>query len=871
MLRHMKWAELGDQELVVLVPNKDFNKSAVEQNYIEPLEQAGIPKEKILVLNLQHNQQGKYPVKAVVEPCLANLEKAMPRFNVKYLMVCEPTYFKKLCKVGKVEPHYGYVLPTIWEGISAAICPNYQSLFYNPGNSKKIDLAIQALSNDYAGRKGLFEDDLLEKCVYPESRASIKAWLDAFVTEKKLSCDIETYSLKVDEAGLGTIAFAKDTEVGVAFHIGNNQWIRQHLKNFFLNYRGKLKFHNAPFDTKVLIWELFMESPNDYVGMLEGLDILHRGAVDTKLLAYLSQNSTADISYTLKSQSFEFTGNYAIEEINDITKIPPKKLLEYNVTDALGTNWLYDRDYPIVMQEQRQPYEEVFQPAIKVITQMELCGMPINFGRVLAVETELDDIARTHRKAIMADPIVEEVQNILRDRMAEKANAKLKKLRKTREDFLNEDFNPGSPHQLQALLYDYLGLPVLDQTKTGQASTGAKTLKALVKRVKRDPELSDGCVPLIEHILEWAEVTKILNTFIPALKNNTVEKDGWHYLHGGFNLGGTKSGRLSSSKPNLQNLPSTGTKYAKMIKSCFQAPPYGPVEEHQGWLMVGADFHSLEDRISALQTKDPNKLKVYTDGYDGHCLRAYTYFHDLMPDINPDSVTSINSIEVKYPDLRQDSKGPTFLLTYGGTNKGLQKTFGFPPDEAMKIEAKYHELYEVSDQWVKEQIDKAHDTGYVELAFGLKLRTPILPQIIAGSDSVPFQAHKETKTAGNALGQSYGLLNTRAANEFMQRVWDSPYRYDVLPICQIHDSLYFMIRNSLGCVEWVNRNLIECMEWTGLPEIQHDEVKLGAELEIYYPDWSNPIKVPNGASKRTIKGIISKALTPTPSGEAAAT
>ena len=76
---------------------------------------------------------------------------------------------------------------------------------------------------------------------------------------------------------------------------------------------------------------------------------------------------------------------------------------------------------------------------------------------------------------------------------------------------------------------------------------------------------------------------------------------------------------------NLQQLPATGSKYAKLIKSCFQAP--------EGWLLCGLDFNALEDHISALLTKDKNKLKVYTDHYDGHCLRAYSYFPEQMPDI----------------------------------------------------------------------------------------------------------------------------------------------------------------------------------------------------------------------------------------------
>ena len=103
----------------------------------------------------------------------------------------------------------------------------------------------------------------------------------------------------------------------------------------------------------------------------------------------------------------------------------------------------------------------------------------------------------------------------------------------------------------------------------------------------------------------------------------------------------------------MQNIPA-GSAYAKMIKEMFQAP--------KNWLFCGADFNALEDRISALTTKDPNKLKVYIDGYDSHSIRAFSYFGDQMPDIE-NTVESINTIPDKYNKLRSESKGPTFLLT----------------------------------------------------------------------------------------------------------------------------------------------------------------------------------------------------------------
>lgn len=117
---------------------------------------------------------------------------------------------------------------------------------------------------------------------------------------------------------------------------------------------------------------------------------------------------------------------------------------------------------------------------------------------------------------------------------------------------------------------------------------------------------------------------------------------------------------------------------------------------------------------------------------------------------------------------------------------------------------------------------------------------------------MPYEAAAEGRTAGNALGQSYGLLNNRAAVEFMQKVWASPYRYDIKPVALIHDAIYLLIRDRLDVVEWANRELINSMRWQELPEIQHDTVKLGAALDIFWPSWANPITLPNDADQQTI-------------------
>jgi DNA polymerase-1 len=283
----------------------------------------------------------------------------------------------------------------------------------------------------------------------------------------------------------------------------------------------------------------------------------------------------------------------------------------------------------------------------------------------------------------------------------------------------------------------------------------------------------------------------------------------------------------------MQNLPASG-EIGKLVKSCFSAP--------EGWLFGGADFASLEDYVSALTTQDPNKLKVYLDGYDGHCLRAFSYFKEHMPDI-VDTVESINSIAELYPQWRKLSKTPTFLLTYDGTYHGLMGSLGLEESVAKAIDNNYHTLYAHSDKWKRKKIEQASIDGYVTVAFGLRVRTPILARTILNTSSTPYEAKAEVRKAGNALGQSYGLLNCRAANEFFRRVRNSPFVNDIKIACQIHDAIYLMWRDVMEITEWVNRNLTECMAWQDLPELEHDKVKLHAELDVFAPHWANGIKL----------------------------
>lgn len=580
-------------------------------------------------------------------------------------------------------------------------------------------------------------------------------------------------------------------------------------------------------------------------GLLEGLEVFTRNMDDTRIIAYLATNSTAGNVLGLKPLAHEFAGNWAVEEIKDIRKVPLDKLLQYNLVDALSTWYVHKKHYPIMVKDNQEAlYKGLMLDSLKLIIQMELSGMPMSPKAIVETKAKLEAKQADHLATIRGSNLIKTMNLLVQTKAMEQANAKLKTKQHPLEKFSNETFNPNSGPQLQVLLYELMGLPVLDYTDTKQPATGADTIEKLINHAQQ-PAYKE----LLAALIAYGKVTKILSTFIPAFEEGIDKADGMKYLHGSFNLGGTVSGRLSSSKPNMQNLPA-GSAYGKLIKKCFKAP--------KGWLFCGADFSSLEDYISALTTKDPNKLNVYIRGFDGHCLRAAYYFRNELQHIDLEDPNSVNSIKKTHPELRQESKAPTFALTYQGTAHTLMTNLGWSEEKAKSVESNYHELYKVSDQYVQDRLAQASKDGYVEVAFGLRVRTPLLAQVMWGTGRVPYEAQAEGRTAGNALGQSYGLLNNRAAVAFMKKVWESPYRYDIKPVALIHDAIYIVIRDDLHVVDWANRHLIQEMRWQELPEIQHDTVKLGAALDIFWPDWSNATTLPNDSPKEVIKELCTK-------------
>jgi DNA polymerase-1 len=856
-MRHIVWEDQPGYSTAVLVKASSFNKQEIENNYITPLAQSGVPAKDVIAFTLDYNEVGKAPA-AHMKQYLSKLLPALKTLGTSKLFVTDVGYFKTLTGQAKAEPHLGYVLPCKikgYEHMDVILSLNYHALIYNPKHQAKLDLSIKTLADSVNGGYIPPGQGIIHSAQYPQGLQEVAAALESLHQYPRLTADIEAFSLDFDKAGIGTIAFAWDKHNGVAFECDYmrecsedgfygyqsvNPHIRKLLRTFLETYQGELTWHKADYDVMVIIYTLWMKDALDTEGLLKGLEIMTRSIQDTKIIAYLATNTTAGNVLGLKALAHEFAGNWAVE-VKDIRKVPLDKLLEYNVVDALSTWYVRDKYYPIMVADQQEElYKELMLPSLKLIIQIQLTGMPLNPAKVKEVKAKLEAIRDGHLDVITNSPVIHMLNLVFRQTEMEKANAKLKVKQHPLSHFDGVVFNPNSGPQLQRLLYDQMGLPVIDLTDTKQPATGADTLEKLINHTNEPTYKA-----ILEALIGYGKATKILSAFIPAFEAAIDKGDFVVWLHGCFTLGGTVSGRLSSSDPNLQNIPAKSI-YAKLIKECFVGPP--------GWLFCGADFNSLEDMISALTTKDPNKLKVYTDGFDGHALRAVSYFPEELAHIDGNDPKSVNTLKTTDHPLRQYSKAPTFALTYQGTYHTLMTNLGWSLEKAKAVEANYHELYKVSDDYVQTRLEQATKDGYVTVAFGLRVRTPLLSQVVWDS-RIPNEASAEGRTAGNAMGQSYGLLNNRAAVDFMRKVWASPYRLLIKPVALIHDAIYILVLDRSDVMEFANRELIKSMQWQELPEIQHPTVKLGAALDIFWPSWANATTLPNDADRETIYNI----------------
>ncbi len=311
-------------------------------------------------------------------------------------------------------------------------------------------------------------------------------------------------------------------------------------------------------------------------------------------------------------------------------------------------------------------------------------------------------------------------------------------------------FNLGSPKQIQEILFDQQKLPVLKKTPTGQPSTDESVLQDLAV----DYEL-----PRL--ILEYRGLSKLKSTYTDKLPQQTNDKTG--RVHTSYHQAVAATGRLSSTDPNLQNIP-IKSEEGRKIRQAFIAPT--------GYKILAADYSQIELRIMAHLSADTGLLAAFNEGLDVHRATAAEVFG-----VTPEQVTN---------DLRRSAKAINFGLIYGMSSFGLAKQLGLSRSQAQS----YIDLYFARYPGVKNYMDSirelAREQGYVETLFGRRL---YLPEI--KSKNAAMRQYAE-RTAINAPMQGTAADIIKRAMITTDQ-WLSKERADALMIMQVHDELVFEI------------------------------------------------------------------------------
>lgn len=492
------------------------------------------------------------------------------------------------------------------------------------------------------------------------TEAVFNEWLERLRTSTLMTIDTETTDLNAINAEIVGISIALKPHEAAYIPLAHDypeapvqlsrEFVLGALKPLLEDPRHLKIGQNLKYDCSVLA---------NYGITVRGI------AYDTMLESYVL-NSGAN-RHDMDSLSLKYLGHKTItfEEVagKGVKQLPFNQILleaaaEYAAEDADITCQLHEKMYPLIQQEPgtERVFREIEIPLIPVLSKIERQGVLIDQEKLFAQGKSL---------AIQ-----------------------IERLEKEAFAMAGTEFNMNSPKQLQSLLFETLGLPILQKTPTGQPSTAENVLSELAYDY-----------PLPKVILEYRSLTKLKSTYIDALPRQINPKTG--RVHTSYNQAVTATGRLSSTEPNLQNIP-VRTEEGRRIREAFIAPP--------GFVLVAADYSQIELRIMAHISGDAGLCHAFNHGKDIHSATAAEVFG-----VPFDQVTS---------EQRRRSKAINFGLIYGMSAFGLAKQI----DVSREAAQDYINLYFARYPGVKEYMDtirqQAHQTGYVETLFGRRLYLP---------------------------------------------------------------------------------------------------------------------------------------------------
>lgn len=276
-MKHHVFNQADNYPVALLMKPTAFDKSAIKRHYVDALVALGM-REDVIAVTAEQGASGK-PTAKEIKAYLETLLPGLKELGAKLLYVADSAYFKVLTKQGKAEPHAGYVLPCAIKGhedLQIVLGLNYQQLIYNPELQSKLTISLQTVAAALNGTYVPPGSHIIHTALYPKTLDEIKQALLMLLEKPELTCDIETFSLSFNEAGIGTIAFAWNEHEGVAFPVDympypepidgmygeyvNNVEVKRLLKKFFTEYKGSITWHNGSFDIKIIVYELWMKS-----------------------------------------------------------------------------------------------------------------------------------------------------------------------------------------------------------------------------------------------------------------------------------------------------------------------------------------------------------------------------------------------------------------------------------------------------------------------------------------------------------------------------------------------------------------------------------------------------------------------------------
>ncbi|MFC6298544.1 DNA polymerase I [Pseudomonas sp. CCM 7893] len=566
-------------------------------------------------------------------------------------------------------------------------------------------------------------------------QARFDVWLKKLNEAKLFAFDTETTGIDAQQAQL----------VGVSFAVQANEAAYIPLTHSYIGVPEQLDR-----DTVLLALKPLLEDPqklkvgqhakfdmnilaNCAIGGDPACGITVRGiAFDTMLESYVL-NSTAtrhDMDSLAKmyldhdTVSFQDIAGKGAKQLT-FDQIPLEQAGPYAAEDA-----------DVTLRLHQALYEQLTAlPSLaSVLTDIEMPLVPV--------------LARIERQGALVDAELLGVQSI-------ELGNKMVALEREAFEIAGEEFNLGSPKQLGAILYEKLGLPVLKKTGKGQASTAEEVLA----------KLAEDDYPLPKVLMQYRSMSKLKSTYTDRLPEQINPRTG--RIHTSYHQAVAATGRLSSSDPNLQNIP-VRTAEGRRIRQAFVAP--------KGYKLLAADYSQIELRIMAHLSKDEGLLNAFRDNLDVHTATAAEVFK-----VELDEVTS---------DQRRSAKAINFGLIYGMGAQKLGKDIGVDTKTAKAYIDVYFARYPGVREYMERTRAQASDQGYVETLFGRRLYLPDIhsnrPQERAGAERTAINAPMQG-TAADIIKKAMVKVDD----------WLTASGLDAKVILQVHDELVLEVREDL--------------------------------------------------------------------------